>query len=126
MRAALIKLWPYFLAVVLGAASAWYIRGLIADREVNAVHEDYRQEQDRLKKQVKDLEERDRKNTEASTSRVDKAEEKRQGEVVYVTQEVVKYVTKYRDSTCHLNDDWVCGYNRSLGLSCDVSATPES
>lgn len=64
-------------------------------------------------------------NRKASTARVDVVEKVREAEVQYVDREVVRYVTQYRDADCPADpvrdNEWVCLYNRSLGLPCSVS-----
>ncbi|MNN45272.1 hypothetical protein D3C81_1595980 [compost metagenome] len=108
---------------VLLAASGWYVRGLVADRDMAAFKDQLRQQQDDQRDLTMRVEAADVQNTQASTARIDVQEQQREAEVRYVDREVVKYRVEYRDRACQLPDRWVCIYNRSLGLPCGVSET---
>lgn len=86
---------------------------------------EYKQQQRKLAddavKQVAKVEATDTATKKDSSTRLDTSEAEREKEVEYVDRKVIEYVVKYRDSVCPAPDaEWVCLYNRSLGLPCDV------
>jgi hypothetical protein len=124
MPAALIRLAPYLAALLLGAVGAWYIRGGIADGDIADIERRHNKAQSELQAQVEAVEAAGRKNRAESTARLDEVEKAATVDVQYVDREVIRYVTKYRDRMCPVDPerdfDWVCLYNRSLGLPCPV------
>ena len=128
MSVALLKwLWPYAVALLVGFGAAWWFRGVLAENAMAA----YVGDQDKKRQDHQELtakvEAAGVENRKESSNRLDVTEQAREVEVQYVDREIIKYVTKYRDVDCPADPvrsiEWVCLYNRSLGLPCSVPET---
>ena len=119
-----LRLLPYAAAALVAAAAAWWLRGTIAENEMYSFKQDLAQQQEDQKQLAMKVEAAGVENRKASSERIDAAEKAAAVEVQYVDREVIRYVTKYRDAVCPTDPerdlDWVCIYNRSLGLPCPV------
>lgn len=62
--------------------------------------------------------------TEASSAKQDVEQAKQQVITQTVTKEVIKYVQNPAHGKCAMPDDWVCTYNKSLGLPCAGGLPP--
>lgn len=124
MHPLVLRLLPYAAAALVAAAAAWWLRGTIAENEMYSFKQDLAQQQEDQKQLAMKVEAAGVENRKASSERIDAAEKAAAVEVQYVDREVIRYVTKYRDAVCPADPerdlDWVCIYNRSLGLPCPV------
>jgi hypothetical protein len=124
MHPLVLRLLPYAAAALVAAAAAWWLRGTIAENEMYSFKQDLAQQQEDQKQLAMKVEAAGVENRKASSERIDAAEKAAAVEVQYVDREVIRYVTKYRDAVCPTDPerdlDWVCIYNRSLGLPCPV------
>jgi len=107
------------LAVAAGLAwSGWEVRSVVADRDAAKVQ----LELDAANLATADAQEalRRKRNsiTEASSAKQDVVQGKQQVITQTVTKEVIKYVQNPAHGKCAMPDDWVCTYNKSLGLPC--------
>lgn len=124
MSPALIRLAPYALSAVVAATASWWLRGTIAENEMHSFEQDLAKQQDDQKQLTMKVEAAGVENRKTSSERIDAAEKAAAVEVQYVDREIIRYVTKYRDAVCPADPqrdaEWVCLYNRSLGLPCPV------
>lgn len=124
MHPLVLRLLPYAAVALVAAAAAWWLRGTIAENEMYSFKQDLAQQQEDQKQLAMKVEAAGVENRKASSERIDAAEKAAAVEVQYVDREVIRYVTKYRDAVCPADPerdlDWVCIYNRSLGLPCPV------
>lgn len=124
MHPLVLRLLPYAAAALVAAAAAWWLRGTIAENEMYSFKQSLAQQQEDQKQLAVKVEAAGVENRKASSERIDAAEKAAAVEVQYVDREIIRYVTKYRDAVCPTDPerdlDWVCIYNRSLGLPCPV------
>lgn len=128
MSPVLIRFAPYVVVAAIAAAASggasWWLRGTIAKNEMYSFKQDLAKQQDDQKQLAMKVEAAGVENRKASSERIDAAEKAAAVEVQYVDREIIRYVTKYRDAVCPVDPqrdaEWVCLYNRSLGLPCPV------
>jgi len=124
MHPLVLRLLPYAAAALVAAGAAWWLRGTIAENEMYSFKQSLAQQQEDQKQLAMKVEAAGVENRKASSERIDAAEKAAAVEVQYVDREIIRYVTKYRDAVCPADPerdlDWVCIYNRSLGLPCPV------
>jgi len=125
MHPLIARLLPYAAVMVLAAGAAWWLRGTIAENDMHSFKQDLAKQQEDQKQLKMKIEAAGVENKQASSERLDATEKTAAVDVQYVDREVIRYVTKYRDAVCPADPerdlDWVCIYNRSLGLPCLVS-----
>lgn len=107
------------LALAAGLAwGGWEARSVVSDRDAAQVQLDL----DAANLAAADAQEalRRKRNsiTEASSAEQDAEQGKQQVITQTVTKEVIKYVQNPAHGKCAMPDDWVCTYNKSLGLPC--------
>lgn len=124
MHPLVLRLLPYAAAALVAAGAAWWLRGTIAENEMYSFKQSLAQQEEDQKQLAMKVEAAGVENRKASSERIDAAEKAAAVEVQYVDREIIRYVTKYRDAVCPADPerdlDWVCIYNRSLGLPCPV------
>lgn len=124
MSPVLIRFAPYVVVAVIAAGASWWLRGTIAENEMHSFKQDLAEQQEDQKQLTMKVEAAGVENRKTSSERIDAAEKAAAVEVQYVDREIIRYVTKYRDAVCPADPqrdaEWVCLYNRSLGLPCPV------
>lgn len=115
---------PYVLVAAVAAGASWWLRGTLAENEMYSFKQGLAKQQDDQKQLTLKVEAAGVENRKTSSARIDAAERAAAVEVQYVDREIIRYVTKYRDAVCPVDPqrdaEWVCIYNRSLGLPCPV------
>jgi hypothetical protein len=110
------------VAIKVGAATAlagllvlagWHARGVVANNDMLEYQAQQAKAQELQRAQTAAVEVVDTRNTTDSTARLDVVEQARAPEVVYVTQEVIKYRDRPDAGRCVLPVDWVRLYNTS-------------
>jgi hypothetical protein len=111
------------IALAIAAGSAWYVRGMIADKAMSDFKDGLRAQQDDQRALKAKVEAADTQNTAASTARIDTAVAEQQKEIQYVDREVIRYVRNPDAGRCVLPTDWVRLYNQTGGLPGGVPET---
>lgn len=110
------------LATVLVWAG-WHARGVVASNDMLEYQAQQIKVQELQRVKTAGVEAADTRNTTDSTARLDVVEQARAPEVVYVTQEVIKYRDRPTAGKCVLPLDWVRLYNTSGAAAGRVPAT---
>jgi hypothetical protein len=107
------------LALAAGLAwGGWEARGVVSDRDAAQVQLKLDEANAQVEASAEELRRKRSSITEASSAVQDVEQAKQQVITQTVTKEVIKYVQNPAHGKCAMPDDWVCAYNKSLGLPC--------
>lgn len=108
-------------AVAALLAAGWTMRGYVADADIAAIHKELADAREAHRRYIDEVATKRKDDAEAHRKQIDEIEANRKADIRYVDREVIRYVTTPRPS-CPVDPDWVCAYNRALGLPCAAQA----
>jgi hypothetical protein len=113
------------LALAAGLAwGGWEARDVVAERDAANVQLKLDEANAQVEASAEQLRRKRNEVTQASSAKLDGEQTKQQVITQTVTHEVIKYVQNPAHGKCAMPDDWVCTYNKSLGLPCSGGLPP--